>query len=345
MSSVSSLTVKSEVDLSAFNTFGIRSQAQHYVKLEHIEQLPALAELLTQYPDYIVLGGGSNVILAEQVQRLVIHNAIKGIRLLAQDDQTYMLEAGAGESWHAFVKYCVQQGYGGLENLALIPGTVGAAPVQNIGAYGREFKDFCHQVIAYDLQQRQLRHLSPAECQFGYRDSYFKHEGKSLLIVAVQFALAKSWRACLQYPDLQKHPLLAQKDPEQVRAQDVFQAVCEIRQHKLPDPAVHGNAGSFFKNPIVNAKVRARLLEHYPQLPNYLQANGDYKLAAAWLIDQAGWKGRVLNSVRVHDRQALVLVNNGGATFAEVQEVAQAIMADVQAKFAVDLVPEPSFIQ
>ncbi|OZI72325.1 UDP-N-acetylenolpyruvoylglucosamine reductase [Bordetella genomosp. 12] len=324
--------------MRGLNTFGLASRASAFITLEDEAQLPALSALAAGYGGCLVLGGGSNLVLGESLRELVVRVALRGIRLVEARAQAWIVEAGAGERWHDFVAHCIAQGWDGLENLALIPGTVGAAPVQNIGAYGVELADRFDSLCAWDLHQGRLVQFSAQECRFAYRDSVFKREPGRWLITRVRFALPRPWRAVLNYPDLQRWPALQDAAPD---ARSIFQAVCEIRRAKLPDPAVIGNAGSFFKNPLVDAETRDALLARFPALVSYPQADGRYKLAAGWLIDQCGWKGRDLGRAGVHDRQALVLVNRGGATAADILALAAAIEADVLARFGVRLEPEP----
>ncbi|AOB30287.1 UDP-N-acetylenolpyruvoylglucosamine reductase [Bordetella sp. H567] len=336
-------------DLTALNTFGLASTAQAYVRIVSPRQLPALSALAKRHGRVFVLGGGSNVVLPSTMDGLVAHMAIPGIRLLEAREDAWVVEAGGGENWHGFVDHCLRQGWDGLENLALIPGTVGAAPVQNIGAYGVELDQRFLGLSAWDIERGEMIEMSARDCHFAYRDSRFKHdEPGRWLIVAVRFALPRPWRPVLDYPDLQRHPALASLPPAgsidtrtALSARAVFDAVCAIRREKLPDPAVIGNAGSFFKNPIVTADRHASLRQRYPGLVAYPQKDGRYKLAAGWLIDQCGWKGRSMGAAGVHDRQALVLVNRGGARAADILALAGAIRADVKARYGVDLEPEP----
>ncbi|WP_035360028.1 UDP-N-acetylmuramate dehydrogenase [Achromobacter insuavis] len=325
-------------DLSALNTLGLASTAQACVTLDDVAQLPALSALAARHDRLLVLGGGSNVVLPETVPGLVARVALRGVRLLRAEADAWRVEAAAGETWHGFVAECVKQGWDGLENLALIPGTVGAAPVQNIGAYGVELADRFDSLTAWDVQAGRYVEMSAADCRFAYRDSVFKHQPPGRwVIVAVRLRLPRPWRPVLSYPDLQRHPGLA-GEPS---ARAIFEAVCEIRRAKLPDPAVTGNAGSFFKNPIVSAAQREALVARYPGLVSYPQPDGGYKLAAGWLIDQCGWKGRDLGAAGVHDRQALVLVNRGGATAADILALARAIQDAVAERYGVALEPEP----
>lgn len=333
----SSLPAPGACDLSSLNTFALESLAPACVSLHDEADLPRLATLAKRYDALLVLGGGSNVVLPPKVRGLVARVALRGVRLAGEDARMRIVEAAAGESWHGLVAHCVEQGWGGLENLALIPGTVGAAPVQNIGAYGVELCERFAGLRAYDLLREEWVDMDASQCGFGYRDSVFKREPGRWVIASVRVTLPKPWRPVLEYPDLQRHPrLVGAPSPR-----DVFEAVCEIRRAKLPDPAVLGNAGSFFKNPVVPAAQYEALRARFPGLVGYPQANGGYKLAAGWLIDQCGWKGRRLGPVGVHERQALVLVNHGGARAADVLALAEAIRRDVENRYGVVLEPEP----
>lgn len=328
-------------DLRSLNTFGLACEASAFLSLDDPAQLPAVSALAGRYPYWLALGGGSNLVLGQVLEGLVLRVAFKGIRLVQARADAWIVEAAAGECWHDFVAHCVSQGWDGLENLALIPGTVGAAPVQNIGAYGVELADRFHSLSAWDVARGEAVEMSAAECRFAYRDSRFKREGR-WIITAVRFALPRPWQPVLDYPDLRRWPTLQQEQPD---ARAIFDAVCAIRRAKLPDPALIGNAGSFFKNPLVSGALRAQLLARFPDLVSYVQPDGRYKLAAGWLIDQCGWKGRALGAAAVHDRQALVLVNRGGATADDILGLAQAIQAEVAARFGVALEPEPIIVR
>jgi len=328
--------------LTALNTLGLTSQAQTLLVLNEINELEKLRPYLTVPTDLFVLGGGSNLVLAPQVHKNVLRVATRGISIRAETAQHYLVEAAAGESWHGLVTWCVERGLGGVENLALIPGTVGAAPVQNIGAYGVELDQRLHQLQVYDLQQHKIITLTPAECGFSYRHSMFKASTfPHWIILSVTLALPKQWRAVLSYPDLRADTSLANVAPQQLQPYHVFEAVCRIRQRKLPDPLVLPNAGSFFKNPVVAPALAQRLVQRWPELPLYPQASGQVKLAAGWLIDQLGWKGKRVGPVGMHERQALVLVNYGQATADDVQRLATEIKQQVAATFGVHLEQEP----
>ncbi|MEI2418581.1 UDP-N-acetylmuramate dehydrogenase [Orrella sp. JC864] len=334
--------VPAPVSLREHNTLGLAARAAHCVTIGDPAQLPALTRLAARYDRRLVLGGGSNVVLPPEVPGLVIRVALPGLRLVQAREDAWIVEAGAGHGWHDLVQACVQNGWGGLENLALIPGQVGAAPVQNIGAYGLELAERFVQLQAWDIEQGRRVTFEAADCGFAYRDSVFKHARPGRwLILSVRLALPRPWRPLLRYPDLLEHPDLAGRDPAALSPGRIFQAVCQVRQAKLPDPRVLGNAGSFFKNPVVDAATHARLRTAFPQLVSYAQPDGRYKLAAGWLIDSCGWKGRSLGPAGVHDRQALVLVNRGGAGAHDILALAAAIQREVQARYGVALEPEP----
>ena len=329
-------------DLTSLNTLGLRSQARALVRYSSADQIPQLTEVTACHDKVMVLGGGSNVVLAPQLSCLVIKVESQGIRLIDESSDEWIVEAQAGEAWHDFVAHCIGHGWNGLENLALIPGTVGAAPVQNIGAYGVELDQRFHSLTAWDLRNGRSLEMGAQDCRFSYRNSFFKQsEPGRWLITALRLRLPKAWRPVLDYPDLRQHPAL-QDGVEITTAQQVFDAVCDVRRRKLPDPAVLGNAGSFFKNPVVDAAAFDALKKAHPGVVAYAQDGGlAYKVAAGWLIDQAGWKGRRVGRVGVHDRQALVLVNYGGADARDIMQLADAIKADIQARFGVILEQEP----
>lgn len=330
-----------DFSLLPYNTFGFDVRARYACVLKTpAEVAELLAEPRLAGLPRLVLGGGSNVVLTGAFDGAVWLMRLGGKRLLREDTEAYYVEAAAGENWHDFVAWTLQQGWAGLENLALIPGTVGAAPIQNIGAYGLELAEYFYCLQAIDLDTGARVEFDAAACRFGYRDSFFKNQGRDrFLIVAVTMRLPKRWQARAAYAEVQAS--LDERGIDAPRAQDIFDAVAEIRRAKLPDPAVTGNAGSFFKNPLVAAAQFAALQAREPELVSYPQADGRVKLAAGWLIDRCGWKGRALGAAGVHARQALVLVNRGGADGAAVLALAQAIRDSVQQRFGVELEAEP----
>ncbi|MEZ5609754.1 MAG: UDP-N-acetylmuramate dehydrogenase [Rhodocyclaceae bacterium] len=336
--------IQRDFPLQALNTFGLPALADRYVVVDSVAGLQALVRAgALAGTAQLVLGGGSNVIFGGDFNGLVLKVAIKGRRLVREDDEAWYVEAGAGETWHDFVRWTLQQGWPGLENLSLIPGTVGAAPIQNIGAYGLEMCARFESLEAVDLGSGESRHMDAPACRFGYRDSVFKGEAAGrYLITSVVFRLPKSWQPITGYADVARE--LEAQGIAQPDALQVSDAVIAIRSRKLPDPAVLGNAGSFFKNPVVDMPTFARLEAAHPGLPHYAQPDGRQKLAAGWLIEQAGWKGRDLGPVGAFEKQALVLVNRGGARGEDVRRIAEAIRADVRARFGVELEAEPVFV-
>ena len=338
-------TRQHDYPLAPHTTFGLPARAAHYIELTDSGDLPEICRL----PEFDAatvcwLGGGSNVLFMQDFPSLVVRMATRGIRELERTPDSVLLEAQAGENWHGFVQSSLHMGLGGLENLSLIPGTVGASPVQNIGAYGVEVKDRIHSVRCFDVQSQEWCELSNAECRFAYRDSIFKHEGRQrYVITSVVFRLDTQFVPNVKYGDLAQ-VLAEQCGGRAPTAQDVAQAVCAIRRSKLPDPAVLGNVGSFYKNPLVDAAHAQTLLAQYPQMPHYPQPDGRMKLAAGWLIDQCGLKGKTIGGAAVHDKQALVLVNKNRATAADVRALSDEICRIVAQRFSVDLQPEPVWL-
>lgn len=325
--------------LKPWNTFGIARQAAQIIRAESEQQLIDTwqASIKDQQP-VLILGEGSNVLFLDDFAGTVIVNRISGIQVVEKAD-AWHLHVGAGENWHKLVEYTLAEGIAGLENLALIPGCVGSSPIQNIGAYGIELQHVCDYVDCVELTTGKRERLSAEQCRFGYRDSIFKHEYQGrYAIVAVGLRLPKVWRPVLTYGDLTR------LDPATVTPQAVFDVVCHMRITKLPDPKVNGNAGSFFKNPVINASVAQSLLAQFPAAPHYPQADGSVKLAAGWLIDQCHLKGIAIGGAEVHRQQALVLINTGEATSQDVVQLAHHVRQQVGEKFNVWLEPEVRFI-
>ena len=333
------MKVLQDRSLAPFHTFGLDVKAREIVIAETAQDLVSIwqDESYRDMPK-LILGQGSNMLFCEDFAGVVVLNRIAGIEV-EETAEDFLLHVGAGEDWHQLVTKTVEDGMPGLENLALIPGCVGSSPIQNIGAYGVELKDVCAYVDTVELTTGKTRRLSTQECQFGYRDSIFKHELKnSHAITAVGMRLPKAWKPVISYGPL------AQFDPTTVTAAEILQAVCDIRQAKLPDPKVLGNAGSFFKNPVVESHVVEHLLAHYPAMPHYPQSNGMEKLAAGWLIDQCQLKGHQIGGARVHDQQALVLVNYHHAQIDDVLHLAQFVVDSVKEKFGIGLEHEVRFM-
>ncbi|MDV5172045.1 UDP-N-acetylmuramate dehydrogenase [Photobacterium rosenbergii] len=333
------MKVLQDRSLAPFHTFGLDVKAREIVIAETAQDLVSIwqDERYQEMPK-LILGQGSNMLFCEDFAGIVVLNRIIGIEVTETAD-AFLLHVGAGEDWHQLVTQTVEQGMPGLENLALIPGCVGSSPIQNIGAYGVELKDVCAYVDTVELASGEQSRFTAEQCQFGYRDSIFKHALKDThAITAVGFRLTKAWRPVVSYGPL------AQFEQETVSAKEILEAVCAIRQSKLPDPNVLGNAGSFFKNPVVESHVAKHLLAQYPSMPHYPQSNDLEKLAAGWLIDQCQLKGHQIGGARVHDQQALVLVNYHNAQVEDVLHLAQFVVDSVQAKFGIELEHEVRFM-
>jgi UDP-N-acetylmuramate dehydrogenase len=337
------LKVYKNKDLSLLNTFGIQASAKYFIEFTESSSLREfIANPPHYYNSYFVLGGGSNVLFKDNFSGCILHPINKGIRVVVEDTDTVIVEVQAGEEWDVFVQWAVSHKLGGIENLAGIPGRVGASPVQNIGAYGSEAKDTIVSVETIDLDSGEVSHLSNKECTFGYRDSIFKHELKSRrLILSVLFKLTKKHTPNFSYPNvLEALGTSKNQDPAAIS-----RAIKSIRESKIPQPWDMASAGSFFKNPVVTSAQADELKIIYPDIPIFAaEDNISAKLAAGWLIEQAGWKGAVQGKAGVHEKQALVLVNLGGATPDEILELADSIRTSVAEKFGVQLEPEVNII-
>lgn len=331
------MTILENYSLKSQNTFGIDARARYYVEASSVDDFKALLDDATfKEMHQFILGGGSNILFTKDVEGIVIKNTIKGIELIHEDADFYYVKAGAGEIWHDLVLYCVANNYGGLENLSLIPGSVGAGPIQNIGAYGVEIKDTMLSLEALHIKDKTVRTFTNEACKFGYRESVFKNELKGqYIIVSVTYKLAKKPQLKTGYGAIEKE--LKSQGIEHPTIKDVSNAVIAIRSSKLPDPAVIGNAGSFFKNPEVAVAIYEGIKEKFPTLVAYDTPKGMKKLAAGWLIEQAGWKGKRLGDAGVHKLQALVLVNYGDASGAEIVDLSTKVIASVKEKFGVEL--------
>jgi UDP-N-acetylmuramate dehydrogenase len=335
------MQVESGVSLKPFNSFGLPAVAGTLVRICS----DADVRRVVDHPQFgrapkFILGGGSNIILTRDMPQLVLKVEVQGRRLVEERPDAWIVEAGAGENWHDFVAWTLEQGWPGLENLALIPGTVGAAPVQNIGAYGVELQDRFESLDAVDLVTGRSVVLGPSICAFGYRDSVFKHElANRSLITRVRFRLPRPWRPVTGYLDLERR--MHETGIASPSAHQLFDWICAIRRAKLPDPAVIGNAGSFFKNPVVTPEQCRDIIGRDPEIVHYLLPDGSVKLAAGWMIDACGWKGKTVGQAGVYEKQALVLVNRGGAIGSEVMTLARAIQESVYGRFGIRLEPEP----
>ena len=333
--------IESGVSLKPYNTFGLPAVAQTLVRVAGDPDVRQIVDhpTLGRAPKF-VLGGGSNIILTRDMPQVVIKVEVRGMRLLAERADAWIVEAGAGENWHDFVAWTLAQGWPGLENLALIPGTVGAAPVQNIGAYGVELQDRFESLDAVDLLTGRSVVLGSEICAFGYRDSVFKHSLRQRSVITrVRYRLPRPWRPVVGYLDLERK--MAETGIHAPGAQQVFDWVCAIRRAKLPDPALIGNAGSFFKNPVVSPEQCRDIIGRDPEVVHYPLPDGSIKLAAGWLIDACGWKGKTVGQAGVYEKQALVLVNRGDAIGSEVMTLARAIQESVYGRFGIRLEPEP----
>jgi UDP-N-acetylmuramate dehydrogenase len=343
------MVVERNVPLQSHNSFGIVAKARALVRVRTEADVQSLlADRQLRDEPKFVLGGGSNIVITGDVRPLVLKVEVAGRRVVSDGPKATIIEAGAGENWHELVTWTLEQGYAGLENLALIPGSVGATPVQNVGAYGVELQDRFDSLDAIDLQTGREFTLDAAQCGFRYRDSVFKHiaakEGDHglagrAMILRVRFALPKPWKPVLGYVDLERK--MHETGNTHPTPRDIYDWVCAIRSNKLPDPRVIGNAGSFFKNPTVTPEQCQDIIAREPNIVHYPMPDGTVKLAAGWLIDACGWKGKSVGNAGVYEKQALVLVNRGGATGGEVVTLARAIQTSVYERFGIRLEPEP----
>ncbi|HKK45913.1 MAG TPA: UDP-N-acetylmuramate dehydrogenase [Balneolaceae bacterium] len=334
--------VQTDVDLQPFNTLNISARARKFASVESVAELK---ELLTDFDSEspLVLGGGSNILFSDDFEGLVLHMAIGGKEIIKETKEHIWLKVGAGENWHQTVRYCVNRRWGGIENLSLIPGTMGAAPIQNIGAYGVELKEVFEWLQAVNIETAEEERFEKQDCRFGYRESIFKNELKGKYIITnVVLRLSKYPRLNTSYGAI-KTELEAReiKDPD---IRDISDIVIDIRNSKLPNPETLGNVGSFFKNPIVDKKVYERIKETHPGTPGYPMKNHEVKIPAGWLIEQAGWKGKVVGNVGTYKQQALVIVNYGGATGREILQLASDIRKSVEEQFGIELVPEVNIV-
>ncbi|WP_256364453.1 UDP-N-acetylmuramate dehydrogenase [Rhizobacter sp. Root404] len=335
------MQIERGVSLKPYNSFSLPAVAGTLVRIASDADVRRVVDdpVLGSAPKF-VLGGGSNIILTRDMPQIVLKVEVRGIRLVEERADAWIVEAGAGENWHDLVAHTLAHGWPGLENLALIPGTVGASPVQNIGAYGVELKDRFESLDAVDLVTGRTQTLFADTCAFGYRDSVFKNAlANRTVITRVRFRLPRPWQPVLGYLDIERR--MAETGIHAPNAQQVFDWICAIRRAKLPDPAVIGNAGSFFKNPIVTPEQCRDIIGRDPEIVHYPLPDGSIKLAAGWMIDACGWKGKHVGQAAVYEKQALVLVNRGGAIGSEVMLLAGAIQESVYGRFGIRLEPEP----
>jgi UDP-N-acetylmuramate dehydrogenase len=327
--------------LKHLNTFGIDAKARYFARFRSLEELEQLISVVKRDP-LLILGGGSNVLFSKDVHGYVLKNEVSGIDIVKEDEDHVYVKAGAGENWHQLVLFCLEHNLAGMENLALIPGNVGASPMQNIGAYGVEVRDVFEHLEAFSIHDRKTVTFSNSDCEFGYRESVFKNRYKNQFVIThVTFRLNKHPVYHTSYGALNDE---LEKLGRPVNIQSIADAVINIRRSKLPDPAVIGNAGSFFKNPIVSSAVYDQLKIQYPSIPCYPQGGNMVKLAAGWLIEQAGWKGYREGDAGCHAKQALVLVNYGGASGIQIYQLSEKIRKSVMDKFGVELETEVNVI-
>lgn len=337
------MIIQKDISLKDYNTFGINAKAKQYLNVENLDQLKNILKDNTS-ENLFILGGGSNLLLTKDIDTLVLHINLKGIRVKSQTETHVVVEAQAGENWHSFVLWCIEKGYGGVENLSLIPGNIGTAPMQNIGAYGVEIKDVFNNCEAITIKDQSTRLFSKADCKFGYRESVFKQELKGqYIITSVSLKLTKSnHNLKIDYGAIKTE--LEALHIEHPSIKDISNAVINIRQSKLPDPKDIGNSGSFFKNPIISKLDFLDLQKQFPKIPHYVVSDSEVKIPAGWLIETAGFKGKRFGDYGVHNKQALVLVNYGNAKGIDIFQLAQLIQKTVFRLFNISIETEVNII-
>ena len=337
------MIIEKNISLLPFNTFRINASASHYANINSTDDInEIIQQKLPEQHNTLVLGGGSNILFTKDFEGLVLKNNLLGKQIIKETDEHVFVKASAGEIWHEFVLFCISKNYGGLENLSLIPGSVGASPIQNIGAYGAEIKDTFHELEAVHLFEGHAKTFSLSECNFGYRESVFKHVLKGqYFITSVTFKLNKKPKFRTDYGQIQAE--LDRMKVTELSVKAISDAVCSIRRSKLPDPAQIGNAGSFFKNPVISNEQFSELKTQFPDISAY-PSDSSTKIAAGWLIEKAGWKGKTLDGYGVHKNQALVLVNYGGATGNQIYNLSSEIIASIQKMFGITLEREVNMI-
>lgn len=340
------MQIQENFSLKPLNSFGMDVSAKYFARFTNLDQLVQLKEFTSNktLEKTLILGGGSNILFTKNFDGAILKNEILGIRLVEETKDYFIVEAGAGENWHGFVMHCIENNYAGLENLSLIPGTVGASPIQNIGAYGVEIKDCFHSLDAYHFQDKSIIEFKTQDCAFGYRESIFKTTYKDqLAILRVRFQLSKQPNLTTSYGIIEQE--LAKKHISSPSIKDISNAIISIRTSKLPDPKIIGNAGSFFKNPIISLSKFEELKIQYPSIPGYATEQAEFvKIAAGWLIDQCGWKGYRKADAGCHALQALVLVNYGNASGSEIWQLSNEIIVSIQDKFDIELEREVNIL-
>ncbi len=331
------MTILENQSLLKYNTFGIDVSAKYFATIDSVDLLSELLSNKTyKQEDKLILGGGSNVLFTKNQDAIVLLNQIKGIKVETEDAKGWTISAGGGENWHQFVLHCIEKGYAGIENMSLIPGSVGASPIQNIGAYGTEVKDVFEWLEAFHIPTGEIHRFTHSDCNFGYRESVFKNKLKGeYLITKVAYRLTKNPNLNTSYGAINK--ALEEMKVTTPTLKNISDAVISIRESKLPDPKKIGNSGSFFKNPIIENSILNKVKENYPELTTYPVSDTHSKVAAGWLIDKAGWKGKTVNNYGVHKNQALVLVNYGGATGKEIYDLSSDIIRSVKEKYGIEL--------
>ncbi|MCX2719272.1 UDP-N-acetylmuramate dehydrogenase [Lentiprolixibacter aurantiacus] len=337
------MIIQENISLKSYNTFGIEAKGRYFIEISSLDDLSKALEL-KGYPEIFVLSGGSNMLLTRDLERLVLFINLKGISVSEENDSEIVLQVMAGENWHDLVLWTLDKGYGGLQNLALIPGNTGTAPIQNIGAYGVELKDVFEGCEAVDIRTGKRQYFSREQCRFGYRDSFFKREGKGkFIITSVDLRLSKkNHKINIEYAPLKAE--LSKKGIQTPDIVDIADAVIAVRSSKLPDPGELGNSGSFFKNPVIHEDQFQIIKDRFPEIPSYDLGNHNYKIPAAWLIDQCGLKGKRFGDAGVHKNQALVLVNYGSASGTDILNLARRVQSEVKEKFGISLEPEVNII-
>jgi UDP-N-acetylmuramate dehydrogenase len=336
--------IQEKINLKPFNTFGLDAHAKYFKAFNSITELQTLLDSTeVKNNELLVLGGGSNILLTKNFDGIVLKNELLGIEVVQEDENDVWVKANAGETWHDFVLYAIENNFGGIENLSLIPGSVGAAPMQNIGAYGVEIKDVFVSLEAMEIESKSIKTFTFDECEFGYRESVFKRKLKGkYIIVSMTLKLSKKHKLNTSYGAIENK--LAEMKIDSPTIKNISDAVILIRQEKLPDPKKIGNSGSFFKNPVISLEKFKKLQQEYPEIAHYPIGENEIKLAAGWLIEKAGWKGKTFENYGVHKNQALVLVNYGGAKGADIYELSSNIVQSIKEKFNVLLEREVNII-